>query len=165
MNASLKPWRLRLVIVAFAAAAAFAAPAAQARHAPGEDPGATAPRQSLPGAASHRDSAKWWKASPLEIDRLGPKYVSLHHPTSAAPGDANRPGPTAAGTAIANARHDAMPVSVAKVNSSSAFDWADAGIGAGVASLTLALVAMLVILVTRRSRGTVTPERSEPSGT
>jgi hypothetical protein len=145
--------------------AAIAAPAAHAHHAPGEDPGTTAPRQSLPGAASQSDSATQWNASPLEIDRLGPKYVSLHHPISAAPVDANRPSPTAAGTAIANARHDAMPVSVVKVVSPSGFDWADAGIGAGVASLTLALIAMLVMLVTRGSRRTIAPERRELSGT
>jgi hypothetical protein len=102
-----------------------------------------------------------WLASSLEIDRLGPKHVPLHHPYSAAPVDANRPGPTAAETAIANARHDAMPVSVVKVVRPTGFDWGDAGIGAGGASLTLALVAMLALLVTRRSRRTLVPERSE----
>jgi hypothetical protein len=102
-----------------------------------------------------------WLASSLEIDRLGPKHVPLHHPYSAAPVDANRPGPTAAGTAIANARHDAMPVSVVKVVRPTGFDWGDAGIGAGGASLTLALVAMLALLVTRRSRRTLVPVRSE----
>jgi hypothetical protein len=105
-----------------------------------------------------------WNASPLEIDRLGPKHVPLHHPYSAAPVEASRPGPTAAGTAIANARHDAMPVSVTKVVSSSGFDWGDAGIGAGVSSLTLALVAGLALLVTRRSQRKSVPERSELAG-
>ena len=146
------------------AAAAFAAPAAQAHHAPGEDPAHNRPRHSLPGAPRQGHAPTRWNASPLEIDRLGPKYVSLHHPMSAAPVDANRPGPTAAGTAIANARHDAMPVSVVKVVIPSGFDCGDAGIGAGVASLTLALVAMLVMLVTRRSRRTIAPERSELAG-
>ena len=115
--------------------------------------------------ASQGDAPTQWNASPLEIDRLGPKYVSLHHPMFAAPVEADWPGPTAAGTAIANARHDAMPVSVVKVVRPSGFDWGDAGIGAGVASLTLALVAMLVMLVTRRSRRTIAPERSELAGT
>ena len=164
MNSSFNRRRPRWVMVAFAAAA-FAAPAAQARHAPGEDPGATAPRQSLPGAASQSDSAMHWNASPLEIDRLGPKYVSLHHPMFAAPVEPDRPGLTAAGTAIANARHDAMPVSAIKLVGPEGFDWGDAGIGAGVASLTLALVAGLVMVVTRRSRITIAPERSELAGT
>jgi hypothetical protein len=105
-----------------------------------------------------------WTASSLEIDRLGPKYVPLHHPYSATPVEADRPGPTAAGTAIANARHDAMPVSVVKVVGPSGFDWGDAGIGAGVASLTLALVAALAMLVTRRSPSTLVPEQGELAG-
>jgi hypothetical protein len=128
----------RWVLVAFAAAA-FAAPAAQARH--GETPGATAPRQSLLGAASHGDSAAQWNASPLEIDRLGPKHVPLRHPVSP------------------------PPATVVKVVSSIGFDWGDAGVGAGVASLTLALVIGLTMFVTRRSRRTIAPERSELSST
>jgi hypothetical protein len=151
-------------MVAFAAAA-FAAPAAQARHAPGEDPATTNPRHSLPGAPAKGHAPTRWNASPLEIDRLGPKHVALHHPKPAAPVDADRPGPTAAGTAIANARHDAMPVSVVKVVGPSGFDWGDAGIGAGVASLTLALIAALAMLVTRRGRRTIVRERSELAGT
>ena len=147
------------------ALAAFAAPAAQARHAPGEDPATTNARHSLPGALAKGYAPARWNASPLEIDRLGPKYVSLYHPMFAAPVGADRPGPTAAGTAIASARHDAMPVSVVKMIRLSGFDFGDAGIGAGVASLTLALVAMLVMLVTRRSRRTIAPERSELAGT
>ena len=135
------------------AAGAFAAPVAQAHHAPSEHGSAPVPRASI------------WLASSLEIDRLGPKYVPLHHPYSPAPVEASRPGPTAAGTAIANARHDAMPVSVVKLVGPRGFDWGDAGIGAGVASLTLALVAMLVMLVTRRSRRTIAPKRSELAGT
>jgi hypothetical protein len=135
------------------AAGAFAAPVAQAHHAPAEYWSASVPRASI------------WLASSFEIDRLGPKHVTLHHPYSAAPVEASTPGPTAAGTAIANARHDAMPVSVVKVVRSSGFNWGDAGIGAGVASLTLALVAMLALLVTRRSRGASVPEPSELAGT
>jgi hypothetical protein len=92
------PTLRRLAAVGTAVAATLAVPIAQAKHAPGEDPGATAPRQSLPGAASQGDSSTQWNASPLEIDRLGPKHVPLHHPKPAAPVDANRPGPTAAGT-------------------------------------------------------------------
>jgi hypothetical protein len=152
-------------VIGVLVAATLAVPVAQAHHAPGEDPGATAARQSLPGVASQGDSPTQWNASPLEIDRLGPKHVPLHHPNPAAPIDANRPGPTAAGAAIANARHDGMPVSVVKLVGPRGFDWGDAGIGAGFASLTLALVAALAMLVTRRSRRTIVRERTELAGT
>jgi hypothetical protein len=161
MNSSFNRRRVRWVMVALAAAA-FAAPAAQARHAPGEDPAKTGPRHSLLGAKGAAPTR--WNASPLEIDRLGPKYVPLHHPQSAAPVDANRPGPTAAGTAIANARHDAMPVSVVKVVRPAGFHWDDAAIGAGAASLALALAAALAMLLTRRSRRTARPEERELAG-
>jgi hypothetical protein len=140
VNSSFNRRGLQWVMVALAAAA-FAAPAAQARHAPGEDPGAAAPRQSLPGAASQGDSATQWNASPLEIDRLGPKYVPLQHPVSP------------------------PPATVVKVVSATSFDWGDAGVGAGAASLTLALVAALALLLTRRSRSTIVPEQSELAGT
>jgi hypothetical protein len=163
MNSSFSRQRVKCLCVALAAAA-FAAPAAQARHAPGEDPATTNARHSLPGALAKGYAPARWNASPLEIDRLGPKHVPLHHPKPTALVDANRPGSSAAGTAIASARHDALPVSVVKVISPSGFDWADAGIGAGVASLTLALVAMLVMLVTRRSQRTIAPKRSELAG-
>jgi hypothetical protein len=59
----------------------------------------------------------------------------------------------------------AMPVRVVRVVGPAGFDWADAGIGAGVASLTLALVAALAMLVSRRSRRTIVRERSELAGT
>jgi hypothetical protein len=134
------------------AAAAFAAPAA-AHHAPAEEASKSVPPASV------------WTASSLEIDRLGPKHTPLHHPYSAAQIEASRPGPTAAGTAIANARHDALPVSVTKVVRPSGFNWGDAGIGAGVACLTLALVAGLALLLTRRSQRKSVPERSELAST
>jgi hypothetical protein len=58
-----------------------------------------------------------------------------------------------------------MPVRLVKVVRSGGFDWADAGIGAGIASVTLALVAVVAMFVTRRTRKTIVPERSEPAGT
>src|SRR6266508_1720478 len=73
-------------------------------------------------------AANQWNASGREIDRLGPKYVPLHHPLSPA------------------------PVSVVKVATPGGFDWADAAIGAGVSGIALALAAGLALLVTRRSR-------------
>jgi hypothetical protein len=84
--------------------------------------------------------ASVWTASSLETDRLGPKHVPVQHPVS-------RP-----------------PTNVVRVVRPAGFDWADAGIGAGVASLTLALVAGVAMLVTRRSRRTIVPDRSELAG-
>jgi hypothetical protein len=129
VNSSFNRRHLRLVMVALAVAV-FAAPVAQARHAPGEDPGATAPRQSLPDAASPGDSATQWNASALEIDRLGPKHVPLRHPVS-------RP-----------------PTSIVKVVRPAGFDWADAGIGAAAAVGFGVLLVGASALVRRRQRVT-----------
>jgi hypothetical protein len=112
------------------AAGAFAAPGANAQHAPAENRTTAVPAPSV------------WTASSLEIDRLGPKHALLQHPYSAAPAEPSQSGPTAVG----------------------GFDWGDAGIGAGVGSVTVVLVAGLALLLTRR-RGTNVPERSELAGT
>jgi hypothetical protein len=117
-------------------AAAFAAPAAEAGHAPGEDPAATAPRHALNSAAQN-SAATRWKASPFEVDRLGPKRVPLHHSLSI------------------------TPVNVVKIVRPAGFDWADAAVGAAASGLVVALVAALAMLVTRRSRKPRLPERSE----
>ena len=127
MNSNFSRRRLRWVIVALAAAA-FAAPAAQARHATGEDVEATSSSPSTSVASTTGYAPNQWSASGREIDRLGPKYVPLHHPLSPA------------------------PVSVVKVATPGGFDWADAAIGAGVSGIALALAAGLALLVTRRSR-------------
>ena len=60
---------------------------------------------------------------------------------------------------------NAMPVSVTRVVKPSDFDWGDAGIGAGVSSLTLALIAGLVLRLTWRSDRQSVPEQSELAGT
>jgi hypothetical protein len=84
--------------------------------------------------------ASVWTASGREVDRLGPKYVPLQHPITS------------------------QPAAVVKVVRPAGFDWADAGIGAGVTGLVLALVAALAVLVTRRSGRTVVPERGDLAG-
>lgn len=127
MNSSSSGQRARCMCVALAAAA-FAAPVAYARHAPGEDGKGASPVASA------------WTASSLEVDRLGPKHVPLQHPVS--------PPPT----------------NIVKVVRPAGFDWADAGIGAGIASLTLAMVAGLAMVVTRGSRRTMVGDRSEVAG-
>ena len=90
------------------------------------------------GAASQ--PVPTWTASSREIDRLGPKYVPLQHPIAT------------------------TPTAVVKVVRPAGFDWADAGIGAATASLTLALAALLAMVFSRRNRKPVLPDRSEPAG-
>ena len=139
MNASVNRRRVRLLMVAFAAAA-FAAPAAQARHAPGEDPVTTSPRHFLAGGPA-KDSARiQWNASPLEIDRLGPKHVALQHPIA--------------------------PPSASVVNlvKPAGFRWDDAAVGGGVAAFAVALVALLTVFLTRRGRRAALLNRSKPAG-
>jgi hypothetical protein len=127
--------RVRYVMVVLAAAAC-AAPAAQARHAPAEHPAAIGPRHPVTGVSGHGSGLMNWTASPIEIDRLGPKYVPLQHSIVPA------------------------PVTVVKIVRPGGFDWADGAIGAAVSGLALASVAGLALLVTRRSRR---PELREPS--
>jgi hypothetical protein len=90
------------------------------------------------GTAS--SSSATWTASRREIDRLGPKHVPLQHPIARA------------------------PISVAKVVKPAGFVWADAAIGAGVAALALAVVAALMLAITRRVRKPIAPERSKLAG-
>jgi hypothetical protein len=75
----------------------------------------------------------------------------------------NAPAPvshiTAAGTAMANAKHAALPVGpnpVVQTASSSGFDWSDAGIGALVA-FGAALMLLTAVVLGRR-------HRSRPTG-
>jgi hypothetical protein len=88
------------------------------------------------GTASSSSSATW-TASSLEIDRLGPKHVPLQHPIARA------------------------PITVVKVVKPAGFVWADAAVGAGVASLALAVVAALTLAITRRVRKPIGPEQSK----
>ena len=65
----------------------------------------------------------------------------------------SRPGITAAGTAIANAKHSAYPVQVAQTQAagSGGFNWGDAGIGASI-SLGVALMLLMAVVLGRRYR-------------
>ena len=71
---------------------------------------------------------------------------------------ANRPGITAAGTAVANAKHSAYPVQVTQTQAavSDGFNWGDAGIGASVA-FGIGLMLLMAVVLGRRFR-------SRPSG-
>ena len=66
------------------------------------------------------------------------------------------PGKTAAGSALANQKHNAYPVPVSstEVAASTGFNWSDAGIGASVTFGALLLLLTAVVLGRRqRSRG------------
>jgi hypothetical protein len=93
-------------------------------------PVAQAKHAPATGANALVQSAAVWTASDREVDRLGPKYVPLQHPFSL------------------------QPATVVKVVRPGGFDWTDAGIGAGVTGLALALSAALGLLVSRRSETT-----------
>jgi len=68
----------------------------------------------------------------------------------------SQPGPTAAGTAIANARHDALPVStvVTSTRTSDGFNWSDAGIGAAV-TFGAVLFLLTAVAFGRKYRGRI----------
>jgi len=92
---------------------------------------------------------KTWADSrlgPLDAWAIG--AISAHN--------ANQPGLTAAGTAIASARHDALPVPtvVTSTRTSDGFNWSDAGIGA---SVTFGAVLFLLTAVAfgRKYRGRI----------
>jgi hypothetical protein len=65
-----------------------------------------------------------------------------------------QPGPTAAGTAIANARHDALPVPtvVTSISTSDSFNWSDAGIGSAV-TFGVVLFLLTAVGLGRKYRG------------
>ena len=65
----------------------------------------------------------------------------------------NRPGITAAGAALSNAKHTAYPAPVtqARAATSDGFNWSDAGIGALVA-FGAALMLLTAFVLTRRNR-------------
>jgi hypothetical protein len=65
----------------------------------------------------------------------------------------NRPGITAAGAALSNAKHTAYPVPVTQAHAatSDGFNWSDAGIGALVA-FGAALMLLTAFVLTRRNR-------------
>ena len=86
-----------------------------------------------------KPSTSVWTATGREIDRLGPKHVPLQHRIS-------------------------QPTMVVKVVKTAGFVWSDAAIGAGVASLAVALVAALALLMTGRGRRAELPDRSDVAG-
>jgi hypothetical protein len=66
----------------------------------------------------------------------------------------NRPGITAAGAALANQKHSALPVPTTQVSTTSVsdgFNWSDAGIGASI-SFGAALLLLTAVGLGRRSR-------------
>jgi hypothetical protein len=82
-----------------------------------------------------------WTASGREIDRLGPKYVALQHAIA----------PPVAPTLV-------KAVEPAGVN------WDAAAIGGGATAVAVALIAVLTVVLTRRSRRGASVEPSELAG-
>ena len=117
--------RIAVALLALAAIAAAAPAVAQARHAPG-DIVTQQPRM-------HYSSARL-----NQLDALGPKYVTVHRPTT--PVSPTTPSPS----------------------SRRGFDWRDTGVGLGAAALVLALAA--AAMLARRRRSEPQPERSSLSG-
>jgi hypothetical protein len=109
---------------------------------PGSQLGGTAIK--LTGAALVNAPAP---VSQLQVDVLRSKAMNAMARTYW-----SRPGITAAGAALANAKHSAYPVQVTQTQTaaSDGFNWSDAGIGASVAFGATLLLLMAVVLGRRR---------------
>jgi hypothetical protein len=122
-----KHFRRKRVILGLAVATAFAAPVSV--QAMVDISGPTGGEQAYVIPTSHGIAAQspaQAAAYQLKVDAMRGQALNKAW--------AGKPGPTAAGTAIANARHDALPVStvVTSTSTSDGFNWSDAGIGAAV---------------------------------
>jgi hypothetical protein len=144
-----KHFRLKKIALGLAFAA-VAVPTAQARVV---IDGYTAPASSAAVTHQPKLTGAALVNAPAPVSQQGGTAVKL---TGAAL--VNAPAPvshiTAAGTAIANAKHAAMPAGpnpVVQTASSSGFDWSDAGIGALVA-FGAALMLVTALVLGRRHR-------------
>ena len=142
-----KHFRLKKIVLGLAFAA-VAVPTAQARpwaYTP-------VPDQQIGAAALVNAPAPVSQASPvsqLQVEGLRWQAMARQYE--------NRPGITAAGAALSNAKHTAYPVPVAQTQTATSdpFNWSDAGIGAAVAFGAALMLLMAVILGRRfRSRPT-----------
>jgi hypothetical protein len=130
-----KHFRLKRIALGLALATAVVAPTAQAAvYVDGPTPGVQA------GYA--RAAAYQLKVEGMRWQAMAKQYES-------------QPGITAAGAALANQKHDALPVPITQASTTSVsdggFNWSDAGIGALV-SFGAALLLLTAIGLGRRSR-------------
>ena len=143
-----KHFRLKRIALGLALATAVVAPTAQAAvYVDGPTPGVQA---GYIRAASHQKIASEMSVqSPVsQLKVEGMRWMAMANQYY------NRPGITAAGAALANQKHSALPVPITQALTTSAsdgFNWSDAGIGASV-SFGAALLLLTAVGLGRRSR-------------
>jgi hypothetical protein len=143
-----KHFRLKRIALGLALATAVVAPTAQAAvYVDGPTPGVQA---GYIRAASHQKVASEMSVqSPVsQLKVEGMRWMAMANQYQ------NRPGITAAGAALANQKHSALPVPITQALTTSAsdgFNWSDAGIGASV-SFGAALLLLTAVGLGRRSR-------------
>ena len=130
-----KHFRLKRIALGLALATAVVAPTAQAAvYVDGPTPGVQA---GYIRAAAHQ-----LKVEGMRWQAMARQYQS-------------QPGITAAGAALANQKHSALPVPITQASTTSVsdggFNWSDAGIGALV-SFGAALLLLTAVGLGRRSR-------------
>jgi hypothetical protein len=144
-----KHFRLKKIALGLAFAA-FAAPSAQAYVALDGEPSSVSPTAvaQQPIASEISVQSPGYQLGGTTVKLTGAALVNAPAPVSHV---------TAAGTAIANAKHAAFPVPnpVVQTASSSSFNWGDAGIGALVA-FGAALMLMTALVLGRRHRSRTT---------
>jgi hypothetical protein len=144
-----KHFRLKRIALGLALATAIVAPTAQgAVYVDGPTPGVQA---GYIRAASHQKIASEMSVqSPVSYLKVeGMRWLAMANQYK------DQPGITAAGAALANQKHSALPVPITQALTTSAsdggFNWSDAGIGASV-SFGAALLLLTVVGLGRRSR-------------
>jgi hypothetical protein len=143
-----KHFRLKRIALGLALATAVVAPTAQAAvYVDGPTPGVQA---GYIRAAAHQPIASEMSVqSPVSYLKVeGMRWMAMANQYQ------NRPGITAAGAALANQKHSALPVPTTQVSTTSVsdgFNWSDAGIGASI-SFGAALLLLTAVGLGRRSR-------------
>jgi hypothetical protein len=143
-----KHFRLKRIALGLALATAVVAPTAQAAvYVDGPTPGIQA---GYIRAAAHQPIASEMSVqSPVSYLKVeGMRWMAMANQYQ------NRPGITAAGAALANQKHSALPVPTTQVSTTSVsdgFNWSDAGIGASI-SFGAALLLLTAVGLGRRSR-------------
>jgi len=143
-----KHFRLKRIALGLALATAVVAPTAQAAvYVDGPTPGVQA---GYIRAAAHQPIASEMsvQSPPSQLKVEGMRWMAMANQYQ------NRPGITAAGAALANQKHSALPVPTTQVSSTSVsdgFNWSDAGIGASIA-FGAALLLLTAVGLGRRSR-------------
>jgi hypothetical protein len=142
-----KHLRLRRLVVALAFAA-VAVPVAQAEPNLGGSPSSTGVVQTIPLVSEHGQTSV--RLSQLQIEGLRWQAMAKAYQ--------DHPGITAAGAALTNAKHTALPVPVTSTSQADDFSWNDFGVGALVA-FGMTLVLLISVTLGRRYRS-----RSERAG-